>query len=516
MTEKDFIQAVRTDAGLTEDEVKFGLGIFMTDAEGKTGYIAEFSHFIKFVLDKYYHKYYHDLYLITRNYISTLEASGNSNPMLLGFLYISAAEYFMTFDVYTEALRNVNKALELEKSLPPYYIAVILQYSIAIIEMSGNNEYMIPIVDKMEAIIERKEFAGYYRFHLALDLMEAFASLGNKEKSDYYYALCKTFSQEEIGEVEYNLVELTRISTLAQLLSEEKPDDEYIVKLRECTEAINKGDGIKASYYKYFMPIFSYVRGYIADEEIISYVRKCIEASYMLKDRIQLYQYLFGELGVDKKADDKLFKGYCSDLQSHFEMINSMQKYEVLGELIAREQMQKYKTSAETDELTGLGNRRAYDLHLQEYIKKGALPENFHLLTIDLNGLKNVNDDFGHDAGDELLKAAAGCMRSAFDTYGEVYRTGGDEFFALLSVKEDEMKAVFDALAKAAVTWSEANGRKLSFAIGYAHVGENSVVENLGESIETAISHMTSLADERMYQDKKEYYRINGIERRRS
>ena len=52
---------------------------------------------------------------------------------------------------------------------------------------------------------------------------------------------------------------------------------------------------------------------------------------------------------------------------------------------------------------------------------------------MDLNGLKNANDSFGHAAGDELICAAADCMKNSFSEHSKVYRVGGDEFVVIIT-----------------------------------------------------------------------------------
>jgi diguanylate cyclase (GGDEF)-like protein len=80
------------------------------------------------------------------------------------------------------------------------------------------------------------------------------------------------------------------------------------------------------------------------------------------------------------------------------------------------------------DGLTGLVNRRKLECQLEARVKKGRP---FCVLYVDLNGLKQVNDSFGHLAGDDLLKQFAGELRMAFRTTDVVARWGGDEFVVL-------------------------------------------------------------------------------------
>lgn len=85
------------------------------------------------------------------------------------------------------------------------------------------------------------------------------------------------------------------------------------------------------------------------------------------------------------------------------------------------------------DTLTGLPNRNAYyraARKMDENIAAGEAPE-FTMVMLDVNNLKVVNDEQGHDAGDELLRKAARQMNDAFGGH-PVYRIGGDEFVVLI------------------------------------------------------------------------------------
>ncbi len=59
---------------------------------------------------------------------------------------------------------------------------------------------------------------------------------------------------------------------------------------------------------------------------------------------------------------------------------------------------------------------------------------------MDINGLKCINDSLGHAAGDELICAAADCMKECFQNYGNVYRIGGDEFVIIMTEKTEELQ----------------------------------------------------------------------------
>ncbi|MBP5332460.1 MAG: diguanylate cyclase, partial [Lachnospiraceae bacterium] len=114
---------------------------------------------------------------------------------------------------------------------------------------------------------------------------------------------------------------------------------------------------------------------------------------------------------------------------------------------------------ANTDQLTGLNNRRAYENDIEEFSRK-PIPEEFTYLSLDLNGLKHVNDDLGHDAGDKLLIGAAECMIQAFGRYGKVYRIGGDEFAAIIFTGKD-IDELVNGYKQINEGWSKANDADL-------------------------------------------------------
>lgn len=85
------------------------------------------------------------------------------------------------------------------------------------------------------------------------------------------------------------------------------------------------------------------------------------------------------------------------------------------------------------DELTGLYNRRFFNVELQRRVEAAhAGSEPLSLALIDLNDFKHVNDVFGHQAGDVALQRAAECIRAAAGEAAIVARIGGDEFAVIL------------------------------------------------------------------------------------
>jgi diguanylate cyclase (GGDEF)-like protein len=96
-------------------------------------------------------------------------------------------------------------------------------------------------------------------------------------------------------------------------------------------------------------------------------------------------------------------------------------------------ELESLRRAAHSDTLTGLANRRAFDDDLAKLIgERNASGTPFSLVAVDLNELKQVNDGHGHEAGDAYICAAAEALSVEIGSAGTVYRTGGDEFMALL------------------------------------------------------------------------------------
>ena len=154
-----------------------------------------------------------------------------------------------------------------------------------------------------------------------------------------------------------------------------------------------------------------------------------------------------------------------------------------------------------TDELTRLFNRRSFEEDVAE-LEKHPLSASFGILSVDVNGLKIANDTKGHMAGDELINGAAKCLVAAVGNYGKVYRTGGDEFIAILFTND------FPSLEKSIVenmkNWSGKYIHDIKFSIGYASIADYP---------EATIKDLQELADKKMYLNKELYYREKGIDR---
>ena len=153
-----------------------------------------------------------------------------------------------------------------------------------------------------------------------------------------------------------------------------------------------------------------------------------------------------------------------------------------------------------TDCLTGLYNREYLEfLHKRACNKKDCWVSG---IMIDLNGFKQINDNYGHAEGDLALCIVADLLRKSFSEYGVVTRYAGDEFVIMLNTTDDQLiQKIIKSAKKNFVTENEKSDKpyQLSASMGYA-------ITNL--SNETIDDFMNRI-DEQMYQDKMKYYEYN-------
>ncbi len=165
---------------------------------------------------------------------------------------------------------------------------------------------------------------------------------------------------------------------------------------------------------------------------------------------------------------------------------------------------EKLRSQSTVDNLTGCLNRRAFDEKII-YYRDHPMENDLVYISADVNGLKAVNDDLGHAAGDELIAGAALCLKSVLNRYGSVYRTGGDEFFAIINADTETTDSALLEVQKLCDEWSGKYIEGVSVSAGYAaHC----------DFPDMTISELAKTADQNMYDAKSRYYMKKGIDRR--
>lgn len=192
--------------------------------------------------------------------------------------------------------------------------------------------------------------------------------------------------------------------------------------------------------------------------------------------------------GEEKKQSfSDEYEEVTSNLQSVCNKLNKYMKY--------------VDTNIYKDELTNTHNKAAYKnaiRQLDEDIKTDS--PSFSVAFFDLNGLENVNANFGFEAGDELMFHAARLLKKVFGS-DNVYRVAGDEFIAIMRKKNNlDMEDLFAEFDKELGDFNA--GKKLAHPLGIAKGSCTYRPEKHENYRQVFIT-----ARERMQNDKAEYYR---------
>ncbi len=198
-------------------------------------------------------------------------------------------------------------------------------------------------------------------------------------------------------------------------------------------------------------------------------------------------ELLHSERQTDKNGSD--------EVSAIGDKIRSLQKY-------MRIKVDHVRKKAYRDGLNGMENRTAY----LEYIRKldDRIEKNdtngFAVAMFDINGLKDVNDNKGHESGDSLIRASADLIVNSFEG-ARTFRIGGDEFVAILESGKDGIEKLFEKYEKNAAEQKTENSRDPIMAGGYALFAPEK---------DTCFDDTFKRADTQMYESKKEYYRKYG------
>jgi diguanylate cyclase (GGDEF)-like protein/PAS domain S-box-containing protein len=171
---------------------------------------------------------------------------------------------------------------------------------------------------------------------------------------------------------------------------------------------------------------------------------------------------------------------------------------QVVRDITERKNLEEtLRNSSLKDDLTGLFNRRGLLKQAAPYFDFARRQkENLLLLFIDLDGMKRINDEFGHNEGDNALINTAAILNRSFRSTDIIARLGGDEFTVLVTdlnaSKEDAITRLNENLK--AYNASETRGHKLAFSIGVATLEQERM---------TCFEELLEQADQAMYEQKR-------------
>jgi diguanylate cyclase (GGDEF)-like protein len=159
----------------------------------------------------------------------------------------------------------------------------------------------------------------------------------------------------------------------------------------------------------------------------------------------------------------------------------------------------RIKFFAEIDTMTGALNRRAGINKLEDIFNKSKqYREKISICFIDINGLKDVNDTLGHNAGDELIKTSVDILKKSIRDMDFILRLGGDEF--LIVFPKTEAKDAEEAWNRAVIGFDKINSEdNREYLISISH----GIAEYTPQA-KNYLDELISEADKKMYDEKRE------------
>ncbi|QNM05550.1 sensor domain-containing diguanylate cyclase [Qiania dongpingensis] len=165
-----------------------------------------------------------------------------------------------------------------------------------------------------------------------------------------------------------------------------------------------------------------------------------------------------------------------------------------------RTQAAVYQKLAYTDLMTQVNNRSSFEEFIDGLNAEVRSEKNLTFIMLDLNGLKQTNDKYGHKAGDRLLQSAADCIKSAFGEAGTIYRIGGDEFFVAVTREDVNVEERLSYMDERIAEYNRRHSEDpfcLSIARGTASEKEYP---------DCGIDGLWKKADENMYREKAAFH----------
>lgn len=237
--------------------------------------------------------------------------------------------------------------------------------------------------------------------------------------------------------------------------------------------------------------IFSKNNGFISCDEVFD--RRDILPEHYRKQNsvisvfaLHFRGHCMGYIAIDIEDNSLMKEGFILWSNSVANYLDKIKMVEKNKELL------RYKEESNMDSLTGLMNRRGLDMFMQKALS--SMDETgMYIVSIDMDGLKNINDNFGHARGDYAIKAFSSYLKSAQNDKVGCARTGGDEFVMIVLGSEEYTKKIIRYIRKKveAFNFLEERDFELSASVGYERF----------DPLQGVMACM-SKADEKMYEEK--------------
>ena len=208
-------------------------------------------------------------------------------------------------------------------------------------------------------------------------------------------------------------------------LQKEANKEQVIDYLEDAIKTIKKIDDDRIDSIEHAKLAFTNVYKEIATKSISSYKRsngKFEEISKLQKETFEEFKPHFIDVpSITNKFDE---------IQTH--MTQEIQKANDIIKMLSS-QIKDLEEDSHLDGLTKVFNRRALNKYLEQITKKGTLQHELHLLILDIDDFKSINDTYGHIVGDKILIFISNILRKTLRDGDKIFRYGGEEFVIILN-----------------------------------------------------------------------------------
>lgn len=501
MTKEKLKKLLETN-NLTEDQLSEAYEVFYRDANNGCTLLVEYIKFWQVVLQVNGTLSQVEMQRCTYAYIGAIENNHPEHESYLVALYNRQAEYFAFLNCPKDCLYYANKILDLDKADPVYYAAAII-YILNILASASLFNTMLEYVDKIKELIDNEVLQPIYKKVLKLSLMDIFTF------NNMYHEYLDIINDLALNENTYGENDPTKEAAIIHLATSKfafkeilkfKRKEDLLQEFENIINNLKNVHGIQDTLEPNIIPVFNVIKDILPREELIAKITEILACRLTIVDKIAIYEYLIRTLKVTYEEYPNAYQKYFMLLERYNRIRRDLEKQTTEISLVEYNLQQKYKTAALVDKLTGLESRYAYN----SYIDKLKISSDLMIVVADINRLKYINDNYGHDVGDQALIIGANNLRKAFGQMGKIFRYGGDEFYIFAhGTKEDVKEAIKKLNTLNNIQFID--NFKFEISVGYALVSEFP-----GENLD----YIIRMTDRYMYQTKMKYYEQNNFPRR--
>ena len=247
----------------------------------------------------------------------------------------------------------------------------------------------------------------------------------------YFLGNCLIMKKDDLKSLVTEMYE----NLLEHIDGQEAVTKEHVLDfLREASEVISVIDAKSLASIDHAKHIFTNTYKRIATEGLSSYKQtndRFQELSTMHEKTIEKTKIAYQDAKIHLPSITEKF----NEIQKHMtEEVNRAN--DIISSLT--KQVAELEKTSNIDPLTQVFNRRALSTYLKDICSKKDIPYELHLLILDLDDFKTINDKYGHVAGDKILIFISNILRKTLRDGDKVFRYGGEEFIIILNRIDEE------------------------------------------------------------------------------